>query len=117
MNDQQDDQILNDNRGYRRGRAVRIGEVITKVLENTILQQDSLAAVSDSWTEVMPAGMVSHCRLAGLSRGILQVEAESALYASELHLYRAELLRELRRRCPRARITAIKLAVAGDEWV
>ncbi len=98
----------------RRGRAVRIGEVVNEVFEDAILQgQDRLRELNNNWQQLLPVGLSRHCRLGGLSGGVLQIEVESALYASELQLCKAELLGELRRRCPRARIKAMKLVIAG----
>ena len=120
MKDQYNSRRWNSRHVYRRrrGRAVRIGEIVKGVFESTILQQqDQLREVRNNWDELLPVGLSSHCRIVGLSGTVLGVEAESALYAGELRLCRAALLQELRGRCRRAKITAIKLIITGERWL
>ena len=102
---------------YRRTRppyrAHSLGEVAQKLLTERIApQQARFSQVDDLWRELLPAELQEHCEIVDISDGQLDVQVDSPSYVYELQLCSSELLSELQRHCPRARLTRIKFIVA-----
>jgi len=92
--------------------AVRLGEVLREVIDERIgPAQGRFARVAGVWEEILPAELKKHCRIAGLKAGNLSVEVDSPSYMHELRLASEELISELSRRCPAARISEIQLNI------
>lgn len=94
------------------GDAVRLGDVITELLEQRLsAQQRRFESISELWQELLPANLYVRCRIVDISSGELKVLADSPSFATELNWRRSDLLEELRQRCPQARIKRIKVSV------
>jgi len=90
----------------------KLGDAVKQLMEGWISpQQARCESVSKAWSELLPAGLVRHCKLAEISGGQLKVVADSPLYMHELRLCSRQLLEELQQRCPQAGIKRIKLAI------
>ena len=90
----------------------RLGDLLSGLMEERISpRQARFELVSGLWSELLPAELGRHCRLADISGGQLKVLVDSPSYAHELRLCSSELLSELQRRCPRGRIKKIKIAI------
>lgn len=90
----------------------RLGEVVSELMEQQISpRQGRFGPVAELWSDLLPAELGLHCRLADISGGQLKVLVDSPSYMQELRLCREDLLRELQRRCPRARINQIKITI------
>ena len=93
--------------------AQRLGEILIELMDGQVSpQQARFGPVVELWGELLPVELACHCRITELLGGQLKVAVDSSSYMYELRLCSAELLEELRRRCPRARIERIKI-VAG----
>jgi len=91
---------------------VRLGDVVREVIQNQISpQQVRFSSVIELWEQIVPAELACHCKLFDLKAGTLKVMVDLPSYMYELELCRPELLSELQRECPRARIRKIELAV------
>lgn len=75
-------------------------------------QQKRFGGVAEAWSEVVPQELLGHCEIVDLTGGELKVKVDSSAYLYELQLCGSELLEELRRQCPRARLKGVKF-VAG----
>jgi hypothetical protein len=92
--------------------AVKLGDAVREVLENRILpQQARFSSIIDIWQQLVPVELARHCRVVELTAGVLKVLVDSAVYKYELQLCSWQLLDDLRRQCPQARIRKIELAV------
>jgi hypothetical protein len=99
--------------GRRTDGAVRLGEIARQVMSGRITpQQARFGGVADAWSEIVPQELYEHCEIVDLTGGELKVKVDSSAYMYELQLCGSELLEELRRQCPRARLKGIKF-VAG----
>jgi len=99
-------------RRRRSDEAVRLGEVAQRLMVEQISPRQSVfGAVADAWSDILPDELVEHCGIVDMAGGLLKVKVDSPAYMYELQLCGSELLDELRRRCPRARLTRIKFAV------
>jgi hypothetical protein len=89
--------------------AVRIGDTASRLMIDRI---SPLAArfgtIVESFKQLLPAELCRHCEIVGISGGQLTVEVDSPSFRYELQLCSFELLKELQRRCPSARLTKIK---------
>ncbi|MHC4623811.1 MAG: DciA family protein [Planctomycetota bacterium] len=96
------------------GTPATLGDAVTQFMNDRVSpRQAKWDAVSQAWDQLLPAELSRHCRLADISGGQLKVVADSPVYMHELQMCSSELLGELRRRCPRARINRIKLALGN----
>jgi predicted nucleic acid-binding Zn ribbon protein len=92
--------------------AVRIGDVLGELMEKRVSpQQIRFGLIAEAWSQLLPVELCQHCRIAGISGSRLKVLADSPSYMYELQLLSCELLKELARQCPQARIQEIKFAV------
>jgi predicted nucleic acid-binding Zn ribbon protein len=92
--------------------AVSLGDVLSGLMENRVSpQQIRFGLIAEAWSQLLPAELCQHCRIAGISGSRLKVFTDSPSYMYELQLLSCELLKELARQCPQARIQEIKFAV------
>ena len=99
-------------RAAKRGSTTSLGDAVRKLMEDSIsARQARYESLPDVWSELLPRGLGGHCRLAGVADGLLKVVADSPSYMYELRLCSSQLVEELRRRCPRARIRTIEVSV------
>jgi hypothetical protein len=102
---------------YRRRRktfgAVSLGQVAKQLLTERISpKQAKFSQVDEVWRDLLPAELLRHCEIVGISGGQLDVQVDSPSYVYELQLCSSELLSELQQKCPRVRLTRIKFTVA-----
>lgn len=94
-------------------RLERLGDTLSGLMDKRISpRQARFGPVAELWDQLLPEGLGRHCRIADISGGQLKVVVDSAPYAHELRMCGSELLEELQRQCPRARITKIKFVVS-----
>jgi predicted nucleic acid-binding Zn ribbon protein len=92
--------------------AVSLGDVLSELVENQVSpKQTRFGLITGAWGQMLPTELYQHCRIVDISSGRLKVLVDSPSYMYELQLLSCELLKELARRCPRARIKEIKFAV------
>jgi predicted nucleic acid-binding Zn ribbon protein len=97
---------------HRVERAVSLGDVLSGLMENQVApQQTRFGLITEAWSQLLPVELCQHCRISGISGSRLKVLADSPSYMYELQLLSCELLKELARQCPQARIQEIKFAV------
>ncbi len=93
--------------------AVKLGDVARLVMDRHISpRQSRFGDIAEVWAEILPDELCRHCEVVDASGGQLKVRVDSPSYMYELQLCSSELLEEMRRRRPRARLTRIKF-VAG----
>jgi hypothetical protein len=109
----QDQQLLNIARWRTKSnRTARLGDAVKQLMENQILpRQAKFGAIAELWSQLLPAELHRHCKLADVAGGQLKVLVDSPTHLYELRLCSSQLLEELQQQCPRARIKKIKFAV------
>lgn len=113
-NGQQLCNIANRRTRRRWDQTVRLGDAVSQLMENCISpQQVRFSAVAELWSQLLPAGLRRHCKIADVSAGQLKVLVDLPPYMHELRLCSSELLKELQQQCPRAQIKKIKLVLGG----
>jgi hypothetical protein len=91
---------------------VKLGDAVGELLNDRILPQaERFSSVAEAWKQLLPVNLAGHCRLTQVTAGQVKVVVDSAPYMYELQLCRSELLRELQRQCPGARLRKIELAI------
>ena len=85
-------------------------EAFVERLEPIHTRCDSVAEVLES---LLPPSIRPHSRLGGISAGTVTLIVSGASYMYELQLCKAELLLELQRLCPTARLRRIQIVMAG----
>jgi predicted nucleic acid-binding Zn ribbon protein len=92
--------------------AAGIGQVAQQLMDERISPlQFRFSKIAELWSRLLPAELDRHCEIVDISGGQLTVQADSPSYMYELRLCSSELLEELQRQCPRARLAKIKFVV------
>ena len=94
----------------RYDRFVSIGQAAEQFIAGQVKpQQKKYGNVVEVWEQVLPEELNRHCEIVGISGGSLSVQVDSPSHKYELHLCSREILKELQKECPKARLTKIKL--------
>ena len=93
-------------------RTVRLGDVAQHFVTKWVSpRQARFGAVVEVWSQLLPVELRRHCEIVNISGGRLKVRVDSPAYMYELQLCSSQLLKELQRQCPKARLTEIKFVV------
>jgi hypothetical protein len=93
-------------------KAVNLSQALKELLDKRISKrQDRFGKLLHIWQEILPPGLYKHCRISNVENGILKVKTDSPVYSNELKWASSDLLRELKRKCPKARIRKIKCTI------
>ncbi|MHC4617705.1 MAG: DciA family protein [Planctomycetota bacterium] len=89
-----------------------LGDAVKHLVDGRISpRQARFDSLIEIWNQLLPAELGRHCRLVDASGGQLKVLADSPAYVHELRLCSSQLIEELRRQCPRARIRTIRIVI------
>jgi predicted nucleic acid-binding Zn ribbon protein len=92
--------------------ASSIGQVAQQLMDERISPlQARFSKIAEFWSQLLPVELSGHCEIIDISGGQLTVQADSPSYVYELQLCSPELLKELQRQCPKARLAKIKFVV------
>jgi len=95
-----------------RNTTVRLGDAVRQLMEGRISpRQSRFESVAEFWSHLLPGELRRHCELAGISGGQLNVVVDSPPYMHELQLCSSQLLREIQKRRPQARIKKIRFLI------
>ena len=105
--------IANGRTRSKTSRLITLNSAVEELLDSRILPQQAIFnSVNGLWNSLLPAELEQHCKIEDVSGGILKVRVDSPPYMHELRLCGPELLKELQKHCPRARIRTIKTFLA-----
>ena len=91
-------------------RIIMIGEAVEQFIGQEVSpKQKRYGAVLEAWNHALPEELSRHCEIIDISGGQLTIQIDSPSYKYELHLCSSEILKELQKKCPRIRLTKIKL--------
>jgi len=86
-----------------------IGRLVNNLLQYNITPKYKNAeCLTAAWNKLLPHELQQHCRIADLTAGHIKIAVDSAPHRYELQLAGADLLEELQKQCPTARIKTIK---------
>ncbi len=95
-----------------RNSAAHLGDVVRKIMDERISpRQAKFGSIAEIWSQLLPPELEQHCRLAEIASGQLKVVVDSPPHLRELRLCTSELLTELQRQCPQARIRDIRFTI------
>jgi predicted nucleic acid-binding Zn ribbon protein len=93
---------------------IDIGDAAKKYFEKNISpQHDRTASLAEIWSALIPVQLHKHCRIDILKGAQLKVIVDSPSYLHELRLCSSELLEQLKKQCPKARIKDIKFVIGS----
>ena len=93
-------------------KTVKLGDIAERLMNRRISpRQAKFGVVIEAWGQLLPAELREHCKIASVSSGQVRVVADSPSYVHELRLCSSELLEQIQRQCPAARIKKIKVGV------
>jgi hypothetical protein len=97
---------------YRPESSVRLCDSLNGYVEKCILpKQKVFESIKCAWKRLLPAHLRDHSRIADIYRGRLTVVVDTAPYQYELQLRCADILEQLQRLCPNAKLTEIRLTI------
>jgi hypothetical protein len=92
--------------------AVSLGDVLSEIMECRIgPQQTRFGMITEAFSQMLPTELFQHCTIVDISSGRIKVIADSPSYVYELKLVSGEIIKEMARRCPKARIKEIKCVI------
>ena len=94
-------------------KTARLGQCARAYLDEQDARLQRNCSVVDVWRRALPVTLYEHCRLAGISGGVLRVVAEPGPYMHEMRIVSGELLEHIQNRCRGAGIKKI-VVVAGS---
>jgi predicted nucleic acid-binding Zn ribbon protein len=104
--------IIRSRSEKKSGKTAKLGDVAEQLMNKRISpRQAKFGPVVEAWNQLLPAELREHCTIASVSSSQVRVVADSPSYVHELRLCSSELLEQLQRQCPAARITKIKVGV------
>jgi len=93
--------------------ATGIGQIVQQYLDGQVSPRQAVfSEVSEAWSRMLPDELARRCEIVDISGGLLKVRVDSPSYMYELQLCGSDLLDELQKQCPRARLTRIKFVGA-----
>ena len=111
----EEERLLNAVKWQKKPRpyhAASLGQVAQQLMDERISPlQARFSKVAEFWSQLLPVELSGHCEIIDISGGQLTVQADSPSYVYELQLCSPELLKELQRQCPKARLVKIKFVV------
>jgi hypothetical protein len=104
--------LVKRRKAYHAKTTVSLGDVLNEIMECRIgPQQTRFGMIIEAFCQMLPTELCQHCTIVDISRGRIKVIADSPSYVYELQLLSGDLVKELARRCPQAKIKEIKYAV------
>jgi len=102
-------QAVKDRQYKRPDRTVCIGQIAEQFIAKQVKPRHrKYGDVVEVWEQILPEELCTHCEITDISNGRLTVKVDSPSYKYELHLCSSEILRELQKQCPVARLTKIR---------
>jgi hypothetical protein len=97
----------------RKDRSSKLSDVLGNVMNQAVRPKyEKVGPLKQLWGELLPAGLANHCRIDEVAAGgVLRVAVDSKAYEQELRWCSGELLAEIQKKCPRARVKSIKFFI------
>jgi predicted nucleic acid-binding Zn ribbon protein len=114
----QDEQLRNiTNRKKPKDRTpARLGPLLEEyITEQVSPKYRQFSTVEQTWRQVVPDEMASHCWCEGISGGQLKIIVDSPAYMYRLQVMSAELIERLGELCRRPAVKKIKLVPGFSE--
>ena len=94
-------------------KTAKLGDIAEQLMNKRISpRQAKFGSVVEVWSQLLPTELREHCTIASVSSSQVRVIADSPSYVHELRLCSSEILEQLQRQCPAARISKIKIGVS-----
>ena len=113
-----EEKLLHSATKWQRRTKVKIGTLGTiaqRYLNERSRRFGKNASVVDAWHRILPEKFYEHCRIAGISKGVLSLEAEPGPYMHEMQLAGKEILEQLQSCCGRTAIKEIKICPMKEQ--
>jgi len=86
----------------------RLGDVLTGYMDRQVTKRHNrYSPVIELWDSLLPAELAEHCRVDEIRGGQLKVVVDGPVYMHEIRLCSTEIVNQLGRLCPAARIRKI----------
>jgi hypothetical protein len=90
-----------------------LGDLVTDMQGRLGERYELSVKLEQAWSEILPAGLLEHCRLDEVSAGVLKVKADGPGYMHELRLCKRQLCDALNKAVPGLKIRDIKTFVGN----
>ncbi|MCK4887783.1 MAG: DUF721 domain-containing protein [Planctomycetes bacterium] len=90
-----------------------LGEMLGKIMEKQISpKQGVYDIISQAWEQLLPEQLRQHCKIVDINAGRIKVLVDSPSYLHEFRLCSCQLLEELQKLCPKARVKKINFSLS-----
>ena len=112
-----DEQYLRDIVKWKKPRKRKagrlLGEMLGDIMEKQISpKQGVYDMILQAWEQLLPEQLRQHCRIVDVNAGRVKVKVDSPSYLHEFRLCSYQLLEELQRLCPKARVKKIDFSLS-----
>jgi len=91
---------------------VSLSEMLSEIMEKQISpKQGVYDIISQALEQLLPEQLRQHCKIVGIDAGRVKVKADNPSYLHEFRLCSGQLLEELQKICPKARVKKIELSL------
>lgn len=92
-------------------KTTRLGDTVEQIINRVSPKQKKYQALFCAWEKILPEELFSHTRIDNIAGGQLGVKVDSPAHLYELRLCSGQLVVQLNKMCPAARIKTIKLSI------
>ena len=92
---------------------VLLSEMLGEILEKQISpKQGVYDTISYAWEQLLPDQLRQHCKIVDINAGRVKVKVDNPSYLHEFRLCSCQLLEELQKLCPKARVKKIDFSLS-----
>ncbi len=97
----------------RAGSATRLGDTLDVLMGRHLNGgHERFSALTEAWERLLPPDLIDQCEIRDFADGRLRVAVVGSAHRYEMQLRAGELLAQLKKQCPRARLMRIELVPA-----
>jgi len=97
----------------RRKAGTPLGEMLGEIMKKQIAPKQGIYdIILQAWEQLLPEQLRQHCKIVDVNAGRIKVLVDSPSYLHEFRLCSYQLLEELQKMCPKARVKKIDFSLA-----
>ena len=103
---------FNRQKKSKPSRTISLADSINEFMKDWVSpRQARFGPIIRLWQQLLPEELYRHCEITDIRGGQLNVRADSPSHASELRWCSSEIVLQLQKNCPSAKIKKIKVTV------
>ncbi len=111
MEDREFENLVRWKKAGKNRKPEKLAVTLENFMNSINIQQKKLGSVIELWDNILPVNLKKHCKLADSKGGKLKVIVDSPSHRMELNWCADELIEEINKHCPSARIKEIRTVI------